>query len=136
MTQDRASGAAGREYGLRMGRKLAALLDARPVSAHSNEVVLSNGRRAVIKACSPTNDSFGVTAKMLPRLDEILVAVESDRGDVEIWRLSPDKFRVAMRESPSAASRGADTKLARKRFAITNGVAAGSFTKAQLDAEG
>jgi hypothetical protein len=41
-----------------------------------------------------------------------------------------------MRESPSAASRGADTKLARKRFAITNGVAAGSFTKAQLDAEG
>ncbi|WP_157223869.1 hypothetical protein [Caulobacter sp. AP07] len=119
-----------------MGRKLAAPLDARPVSANSNEVVLSNGRRAVIKACSPTNDSFGVTAKMLPRPDEILVAVESDRGDVEIWRLSPDQFQATMRESPSAASRGVDTKLVRKRFAITNGVAAGSFTKAQLDAEG
>lgn len=135
MTQDRASGAAGREYGLRMGRKLAALLGAKRLSEHSNEVELRDGRRAVIKCGSPTNDSFGVTAKMLPRLDEILVAVESDQGDVELWRLLPHQFRLTMRESPSAASRGADTKLVRKRFVTTNGVGIESFTREQLEAE-
>lgn len=135
MGQDRASGAAGREYGLKMGRAMASLLGAQRVSPTSNEILL-DGRRGVIKACAPANDSFGVTAKMLERLQDIYGALEDDTGAVDVWRLTPDQFRSCMRDSPSAASRGGDAKLIRKRMAVERGHFVRRFSAAEIAVAG
>lgn len=112
MNQDRESGAAGRAYGLRMGRVLAALMGAEKLSEHSNEVIW-NGRRAALKACAPRNDTFGVTAVMLARLDDIMAGFENEKGDVEVWRMSAeisgpqcDQVRVLRPEEPTHAWSG------------------------------
>ncbi|HWW11865.1 MAG TPA: hypothetical protein VN018_05055 [Brevundimonas sp.] len=131
MGQDAASGRAGREYGLQMGERLAALLGAKKVRNGSNEVLFGE-RRAVIKAAAPNNDSIGVTALMLKRLDEIYGGFEDEQGGVEVWRLSPEDFRGGMRPSPSARNRGADTRLVRKLHIREVGERVAYFTADQL----
>jgi hypothetical protein len=131
--QDRASGAAGRLYGLQTGALIARLVGARQVSTNSNEVVW-NDRCAVIKACAPNNNFFGVTAKMLNRLQDIYGAFELDNGDIELWWISPERFSAGERPSPSARNRGADTRLIRKRFVKEVGKHVRTFKHVELDA--
>lgn len=133
MTQNKETGAAGRDYGLRMGRVLATLMGAEKLSEHSNEVIW-NGRRAALKACAPRNDTFGVTAAMLARLDDIMAGFENEKGDVEVWRMSAEDFRSSMRPSPSAAARGTDTRLGRKSQMMSLGQRVATFSKAAVAA--
>lgn len=132
MPQDRESGAAGRDYGLRMARGLAKLMGAERLSQTSNEVRW-NGKRAVIKSCSPANDSFGVTAAMPPRLDVILAGFEDDQGEVQVWELDARKFETAMRDSRSSGAIGGRVKLVRKRFALTEGRPVARFPKGVIE---
>jgi hypothetical protein len=110
---------------------IAKLVGARKLSSTSNEVIW-NERRAVIKASAPGNDSFGVTAKMLERLEDIYGAFELDNGDIELWWISPEKFVVGQRPSPSARNRGADIRLIRKNFVKEFGKYIKTFSRAEL----
>ena len=114
MSQTRESGAAGRDYGLRTGGRIAELVGAKRLKLNSNEVEWE-GRRAVIKAAAPKNDSIGVTTAMLARLDDVYGAFEDESGGFELWRVDPVIFRNASRDSPSARKNGSDTRLVRKR---------------------
>jgi len=131
MGQTRESGAAGRDYGLKMGGRIAELVGASRLRANSNEVVWE-GRRAVIKAAAVGNDSIGVTAAMLPRLQDVYGAFEDDRGGIELWRIDPSIFEKVSRDSPSARNRGTDTRLVRKRQIREQGEQIRYFTKQEI----
>lgn len=100
MGQDRETGAAGNAYGHRMGKAIASLLQLEKLSDRSNEVKWRDGL-AVIKCCGPHTTSFGLTGKMLDRIDAILVACEDHSGNIEIIELSVDWFRQSMIDSRS-----------------------------------
>lgn len=129
--QDRASGAAGRQYGLTMARGLARILKADKLSQISNEVHW-RGAVAVIKCCKPGTDQIGVTAAMLPRLTFVLGAFEDERGQVSVWELDAAKFREAMYDSRSAA--GARLQMIRRRYAEEEGKLVGHFSAADVEA--
>lgn len=107
------------------------MVGAQMLSAYSNEVIW-DGRRAVIKAAALKNDSIGVTAKMLPRLDDVYGAFEDELGNVELWKITPDIFRRVSRDSPSARNRGTDTRLVRKREIFERGVLVRQFSKDEI----
>lgn len=120
MPQDQETGAAGRAYGLRMGNALAKLLGAAKLSPTSNEVRW-NGKTAVIKACRPKTSSFGVTAAMLQRLDSVLVALEDERGNIQVHDLPAESFRSSMCDSRSSGSEGGRVKMVSRRTAVAEG---------------
>lgn len=120
MGQNRETGAAGNAYGHRMGKAVAALLQLEKLSDRSNEVKWRDGF-AVIKCCGPRTTSFGVTRKMLKRIDAILVACEDDNGNVEIIELAADRFRQVMIDSRSTSATGGRVKQVRRSLARQNG---------------
>jgi hypothetical protein len=93
-----------------------------------------NGTRAVIKACSPTTNSLGVTSTMLPRLEFILAAIETNAGLVELWALPQPEFCAAMYDSQSKSAVGGKVKLARRSLAIEKGSHIGAYSRAAIDA--
>lgn len=103
MPQDRVTGATAAKWGRDTARKIAAALGASPPSGNSNECVL-DGLRIVIKCAAPKTDSIGVTYLMLDRISEILGAFQIDGATFDIWSLSADVAKSAMRPT---ASRGA-----------------------------
>lgn len=120
MGQDRETGAAGNAYGHRMGKAIATLMQLDRLSDRSNEVRWRDGT-AVIKCCGPRTTSFGLTRKMLDRIDAILVACEDNRGNVEIIELSVDRFRQSMIDSCSSSAAGGRVKQVRRSLAYQNG---------------
>jgi hypothetical protein len=133
MPQDRETGAAGREYGLKMARGIAKCMGVSMHRAGSNEVRWQDGL-AVIKSCRPATSSFGVTASMLSRLDTILAAFEDDHGEVQVWALSAAKFRAAMYDSRSAASAGGRVKMVARSYALREGRPVARFSRVELEA--
>lgn len=95
MTQDRKSGAKAAEMGHRRAKGLAILLNAVSLSEQSNEVMF-DGKRAVIKSCSPTTSSIGITPSMAPTLELVLAALEDKFGDVQIVRADMKDLRRVM----------------------------------------
>ena len=133
MPQDRESGAAGREYGLRTGRGLAKLMGLKKLSGTSNEVVW-NGQPAVIKACNPGTSSIGITASMLPRLETVLVAVEDDHRRVQVWALPATRFRADMYDSRSTGSVGGRVKMLARSIITQEGRPIGRYGRVEIDA--
>lgn len=128
---DRQTGAAGREYGLRMARNIARSMGLEMVRRGPNEVRWRDGL-AVIKSCRPGTSSFGVTAAMLARLDAILAALEDEEGEVQVWELSAAKFRSAMYDSRSAAAAGGRVKMVPKAYALREGHPVARFSRLEL----
>ena len=132
MPQDRASGAAGRAYGLLMGRVIANLLGAEQLKVGANEARWQ-GKRVVIKACAIGNASFGITEAMLERLDDALLAAEREDGSVVVTSLPVDRFRATMRDSRSAGANGR-VKLVSRQFAEREGTRVARFSSAEIAA--
>lgn len=103
-----------------MGKAIAALLRLEKVSDRSNEVRWREGF-AVIKCCGPRTTSFAITAKMLGRIDAVLVGCEDDSGNVEIFELAADHFRQNMIGSRSSSAVGGRVKQVRRSVARRNG---------------
>lgn len=133
MPQDRETGAAGRDYGLRLARGVARCMGLEMLRKGSNEVRWRDGL-AVIKSCRPGTSSFGVTAAMLQRLDAILAAFEDDDGEVQVWALPAEKFRSAMYDSRSLASAGGRVKMVARSFAMREGQPVARFSRLELEA--
>jgi hypothetical protein len=105
MTQDRASGAAAREWGIKTARALAEKLGATRPTGSSNECRLE-GSRVVIKCAAPATDSVGVTFSMLDRLDAVVGAFQRDDGAFELWSMAPAVFKRHMRDTRSKSAVG------------------------------
>ena len=82
MSQDKNSGRIAREYGLQAARKLIGALGGKQCREGSNEF-LWDGKRAVLKSAKPNNTIIGVTPKMRPRLDCVVVAYQRPAGKGE-----------------------------------------------------
>lgn len=132
MPQDRASGAAGRAFGLMMGRGLAKLLGARLLRANGNEVRWKD-KIAVIKSCATDTDQIGITVTMLPRLEVILAGFQDDSDHVDVFELDAEKFRAAMYDSRSAA--GANLQMVRRRYAEAEGKQIARFSMTEIRRE-
>lgn len=113
MTQDRASGATANEWGRTTARAIASKIGAVMKGRTSNEATLE-GKKVVIKCAASATDSFGVTFKMLDRLDSIIGAFQLDDGSFELWSLSPEKFRQEMRDTRSRGSAAGKVGLVRR----------------------
>ena len=70
---------------------------------------------------------------MLPRLDCILVALEDDRGVIQVWELDAAKFQQAMRDSLSVSAAGGKVKLVSRAHALAEGHLRAKFSKQQVD---
>lgn len=113
MTQDRASGAAANEWGRVTARAIASKIGAAMKGRTSNEATL-DGKRIVIKCAASATDSVGVTFKMLDRLDSIIGAFQLDDESFELWSLSPEKFRLEMRDTLSRGSAARKVGIVRR----------------------
>lgn len=113
MTQDRVTGAAANEWGRATARAIASKIGAVMKGRTSNEAML-DGKKVVIKCAASATDSVGLTFKMLDRLDSVIGAFQLDDGSFELWSLSPEKFRQAMRDTRSRGSAAGKVGLVRR----------------------
>lgn len=112
MVQTRESGAAAAQMGRMRAKGLTKLLGAHSLSEASN-LVMYDGKRAVIKSCRPETSSIGITPTMEPTLDILLAAFEDKFGDIQVVRAFMSDVRKVMydgvqRRTPLKMVRRAD----------------------------
>jgi hypothetical protein len=116
MPQDRTTGAVADAGGRKTARKIADRIGA-TMQGRASNLALLEGKTIVIKCAAVKTDSVGVTLRMLQNLDSILGAFQLDDGSFELWSLTPDQFRNAMRDTRSrGASAGRVALVTRSVF--------------------
>jgi hypothetical protein len=124
MSQDRTSGARASEWGHKTAQLLANKLGATGMRGNSNQCQF-NGDRIVIKCAAPATPSVGVTFKMLDGLDRVVAAFQLDDGSFELWSVSPDQFKSAMRETKSRGRSAGKVGLVERSFFQRHGKSMG-----------
>lgn len=127
MSQNQASGAAANNWGRTTAREIAEKIGANMVSRNSNECTFKNDQ-AVIKCAKPDNDSVGVTYKMLERLNVVIGAFQTVKGNFEIYILPKQHFEVKMRPTASQGSAKGKVGILRKSEFELKGAYFGSVT--------
>ena len=112
--QDRQSGAQANTWGRETARRIAEKLGATGMRRASNECVL-NGQRAVIKCAGPKTRSVGVTYKMIERIDVVVAAFAGEHATFQLFVLSPEEFKKAMRETRSRGASAGKVGLVERR---------------------
>ena len=102
MPQNETTGSAGDRYGREFGKRIAAALGAKKLSAASNECDL-HGERVVIHCARSKTTSVGVTRRMVDTLSAVIGAFEQDDGSYRVFKLPMQSYREYMRPT---ASRG------------------------------
>jgi len=120
MPQNRESGARANEYGRITARKIAATLGAISSSQTSNEFEL-DGRKITIRCARYTTTNFGMTFKMLERVDSIFGAIEQENGTYEIYELSPKVFAENMRDTRSQGPSAGKVGLVNRSLFVSQG---------------
>ena len=120
MPQNRESGARANEYGRETAKEIAKKIGAKSISKISNEFELQ-GRKITIRCAKHSNDSLGVTYKMLERIDAIFAALEQENGKYELYEISPSMFKKNMRETKSKGAAAGKVGLVRKNVFINEG---------------
>jgi len=120
MPQNRESGARANEYGRETAKEIAKQIGAKSISKISNEFELQ-GRKITIRCAKHSNDSLGVTYKMLERIDAIFAALEQENGKYELYEISPTMFKKNMRETKSKGAAAGKVGLVRKSVFVNKG---------------
>ena len=120
MPQNRESGAQANEYGRVTARKIADAIGAIPTSQTSNEFEL-DGRKITIRCARPTTTNFGVSFKMLERVESILGAIEQDNGTYKMYELSPKEFAENMRDTRSKGPSAGKVGLLNRSLFLNQG---------------
>lgn len=108
MPQNRDTGDAARQFGLKCGKLVAEKIGAVPVGGRSNEAVY-DGERIVVKCARRANRTVGVLVTMLKTVQQVLGAFEVSPGKFEMWFLDGEKYRELMThksQRPKAAAQG------------------------------
>jgi hypothetical protein len=125
MSQNRESGARANEYGRITARRIAQRIGAKSSSKTSNEFEL-DGRKVTIRCARFATNDFGVTYKMLKRIDAILGALEQENDAYEIYELSPKIFQKFMRATRSKGPSAGKVGIVNKSVFVNNGTHFGS----------
>ncbi len=125
MTQDRASGIAGNEFGRRTAPLIAERLGAKMLRSAANEATYK-GQRVVIKCARPRTTSVGVTYLMLDRLDSVIAAFQQDDGTFQIYALDARAYRQEMRGTRSRGASAGKVGLVSRLVFERMGCAVGS----------
>jgi hypothetical protein len=120
MPQNRESGVRANEYGRETAKKIAEKIGARSISKTSNEFDL-RGRKITIRCARHSTSDFGVTYKMLERIDAIFAAPEQEDGRYKLYEMSPSTFKKNMRETCSRGPAAGKVGLVRKAVFIKKG---------------
>ena len=123
---------ADREYGVRMARGLAALMNLPKVMDRSEEVRWRGGA-ALIRCCGPTTPALGVTEQMVKRLDGLLAALEDEAGVVQVWELPPPAFRIEDDDADSRRSVGGKVKLISRAVVEEAGRLVATYPRAEIE---
>jgi hypothetical protein len=120
MPQNRESGARANEYGRETAKKIAEEIGAKSISKISNEFELQD-RKITIRCAKHSTSDFGVTYKMLERIDAIFAAHEQEDGRYKLYEISPSMFKKNMRETSSRGPAAGKVGLVRKAVFIKQG---------------
>ena len=120
MPQNRESGAAANEYGRKTAKMIAEKIGAKSISKRSNEFELQ-GRRITIRCAKHSTNDFGVTYRMLERIDAIFAALEQENGKYELYEISPSMFEKNMRETKCKGPAAGKVGLVRKSVFVNEG---------------
>ena len=121
-----------REYGVRMARGLANLMNLPKVIDRTDEIRWRGGV-ALIRCCGPGVKSFGVTYQMVKRLDGLLAALVDEAGVVQVWELPPATFRDQAFDNDSRRAIGGKVKLIPRTLVESAGRLIASFPRAEVD---
>jgi hypothetical protein len=120
MPQDRESGARANKYGRETAKKIADKIGAKSISKISNEFELQ-GRKITIRCAKHSTNDFGVTYKMLERIDAIYAALEQKNSEYELYEISPSIFKKNMRETKSRGPAAGKVGLVKKSVFVNEG---------------
>ena len=120
MPQNSESGARANRYGRETAKKIAEKIGAKSISKISNEFELQ-GRKITIRCAKHSTSDFGVTYKMLERIDAIFAAPEQEDGTYKLYEISPIMFKKNMRETNSRGPASGKVGLVRKSVFIKEG---------------
>lgn len=98
MPQNRKTGAMADKFGRETSRLIAKNLGAKGISPNSNEFA-HEGRHITIRCAHHRTKDVGVPYKMLNRIDAVFAAFEDKEGNYDLYDISPNLFRVYMRDS-------------------------------------
>lgn len=116
MPQTTETGRRANEFGRKTARKIAHEIGARSTSKTSNEFEYK-GKHITIRCARYKTNDFGVTYKMLERIDSIIGACEQKNSGYKLYEISPEKFKENMRISRSNDK----VRLVRKSVFLTEG---------------
>jgi len=120
MPQNRESGIAANQYGRATARKIMESLGARTIKSNGNECYLNNKLIAIKCARKRTSD-FGLSYKMLERIDGVIGACEIEQDTYKLYELSTQLFRKNMRPTKSKGPAAGRVGLVRKSVFYQNG---------------
>jgi hypothetical protein len=120
MPQDRESGAKANKYGRETAKKIADKIGAKSISKISNEFKLHD-RKITIRCAKHSTNDYGVTYKMLERVDAVFAAFEQESNKYELYEISPYIFKNNMRETQSRGASAGKVGLVRKSVFVKEG---------------
>jgi hypothetical protein len=104
MTQNRQSGAEAAEFGHKAAALIGRSISAKKLTARSNEFDW-RGKRVTIRTARQGNNQVGVLYAMLGRVQAVIAAFEVAPNKYELYSLSPETYREAMRDSKTGKGR-------------------------------
>lgn len=120
MPQDRESGAIANEYGRATAKKIAAVIGATAISQNSNEFEL-DGKHITIRCARYSTTKFGVTYKMLKRVEIIFGAIEQKNGSYNIYIIEPNHYAKHMTDTRSKGKSAGKVGMVNKKVFIDEG---------------
>ena len=127
MGQDRISGIAANKWGHMMAAKVAQHLGIELLSHDSNEASF-NGKRIIIKSAHHKTPEIGISKKTLDRVDAIIAALETEKGDYALYEITPKWFSKQMKPSRSKSPSAAKVMMVSCKAVINAGQFLGSMT--------
>jgi hypothetical protein len=100
MTQDQETGVEAARFGHEAAALIGEKIGAKRLTRNSNEFE-GNGQRVTIRTARQGNNQVGVLYDLLKRVQSVVGAFEIALNEFELYSLSPDEFRKAMRDSPT-----------------------------------
>lgn len=125
MGQDRVSGMEANKWGRMMAVRVAQHLGIELISAGSNEAFFS-GKRIIIKSAHRKTSEIGISRRTLERVDTIIVAHETKKGDYALYEVTPKWFGEQMKPSRSKSPSASKIMMVSCKAIINAGRSLGS----------
>lgn len=127
MGQDKISGMEANNWGHMMAARVAKHLEIQLPSRVSNEAFF-NGKRIVIKSAHHKTPEIGISKKTIDRVNAIIAALETEKGDYALYEITPQWFRERMKPSRSKSPSASKVMMVSCKAVINEGQFLGNMT--------